>query len=226
MKTFRELEIFVNQEQSAAFISCLEENLTDGWKRNFEAEENSRGSMPEEQEYYYFTCSDKADRKAALVALIRKTADALYISNIIPTRPGNLTEDEYNLILNNFYEKIIKPTAQKMDIKTKRSKEIESVEDWLPEAALTKLRSFLSAANRFTGSHHAYDQERWFDFLLTAHRQKQKLDSSLLRKWLVEDEKWPETVAEDLAHEYSFGMKLLEYTAKESPNDSQTSNAQ
>ena len=57
---------------------------------------------------------------------------------------------------------------------------------------------------------HPLDRKRWNEFLTAAHREHAPLDSSLLERWLIEEEKWPADRAEELIRQYENGQQLLE----------------
>ncbi|MCP4155382.1 MAG: hypothetical protein GY757_47090, partial [bacterium] len=189
MKVFRDITINANKEKFSPLLDCLEKKFTNGWKRELATEEGAREFI--ETEFYYFACSAKDDREAAIVALVRKDSDTLRVSNIIPQDSSRLTLDQYNQVLVDFYETIIEPCAKELNIETTITKPRESINDWLSGDSLRKLESFLSAANISIGSSHPYDRRRWIEFLWTLHNEHRKLDDSRFEKWLIEDEKWP-----------------------------------
>ena len=57
---------------------------------------------------------------------------------------------------------------------------------------------------------HPADRKRWNEFLTSAYREKATLDSSMLQRWLIEEEKWPEDEAINLEIEYEHARDLLE----------------
>jgi hypothetical protein len=65
-------------------------------------------------------------------------------------------------------------------------------------------------ANKSTGASHPKDKERWFEFLISAHRTSARLDADLLARWLSEAEGWPEDTAHALAIDYEFALGLLQ----------------
>ena len=73
---------------------------------------------------------------------------------------------------------------------------------------MSALKSFSNNANMSTL--HPLDSERWRKFLLLAHKDKVDLDAQILTRWLVEEWRWPEDRAFDLAVEYEFARELLD----------------
>ena len=49
------------------------------------------------------------------------------------------------------------------------------------------------------------------EFVVAAHREGSRLDSTILRRWLIEDENWEPEVARQLAIEYEFGRDILAF---------------
>ena len=76
-------------------------------------------------------------------------------------------------------------------------------------AVAEALRRFSVLANKSTGASHPLDRDRWFDFILLAHRENAQLDASVLARWLSESEGWFEDCARDLAGEYERSRSLL-----------------
>ena len=54
------------------------------------------------------------------------------------------------------------------------------------------------------------DRERWNRFLTAAYNEGTSLDGPTLYRWLVENEKWPESDADNLADEYAHARELLD----------------
>src|SRR5436190_867887 len=57
----------------------------------------------------------------------------------------------------------------------------------LGETVFRALVAFSRSANRTTGSSHPMDRERWFAFLVAAHRSHVDLSVDVLAKWLALD---------------------------------------
>ncbi len=68
------------------------------------------------------------------------------------------------------------------------------------------------STNKSTGSSHPLDHQRWMDFILTAHLEGSRLDATSLRRWLIEIEGWSPEVADQLAGQYEFGGRLLNFS--------------
>jgi hypothetical protein len=134
-----------------------------------------------------------------------------YVPNINPLRVGQLTYAQYNAVLQDFVETIAAPIAPKFGFEVQASKPREALEDWLSDDAARKLRIFSDCANKSTGTGHPLDQARWFDFLITAHRENADLDAETLRRWLHEVDTWDEEWAHRLAGDYERSMDLLKY---------------
>lgn len=201
----------LNSEQAEELISRLEHRLANGWSRNKDREEEMRRAIVTSK-LYCFRCNKRNKREAASLYLARPgepSADLLYVSNIVPTDLRELTYDQYNFILIEFYDRFAKPVGDSMDIRVELSRAEQTLEDWLSPELANLLKLFSHAANKSTGSSHPMDRKRWFDFLIAMHRAHERLDTGLLERWLVEEEKWPEDIAFDLICEFEFSEGLL-----------------
>jgi hypothetical protein len=113
--------------------------------------------------------------------------------------------------LNDFRARFVQPAAERLHFNVNVTADHQSLEDWLPTAAVCALRAFSSSANKSTGSSHPFDRDRWFAFLALAYGHTEHFDTSRLMQWLVDIERWPEDEASNLVIEYEFGLGLIEY---------------
>jgi hypothetical protein len=212
VKVHQELTIGpLSGDQEANLITGLENRLSNGWSRDNDREEEMRRAIVTSK-LYCFRCNKRNKREAASLCLARPgdpSAGLLYVSNIVPTDLRELTYDQYNLILSEFHDRFAKPVGDSMGIRVELSRAEQTLEDWISPEIANLLKLFSHAANKSTGSSHPMDRERWFDFLIAMHRAHERLDTGLLERWLVEEEKWPEDIAIDLICEFEFSEGLL-----------------
>ncbi len=199
--------IKVPESQWDEFFSELEQSLKNGWTRNHEAE--SGPSM--EKVRRYFDCAATNQRKGAMLALVPSSEKpgTLYVSNVVPDETGRLTHEEYNAILKEFFDCFVVPVAKKLQVQATITPENRNIEEWLSPDSFRKLQIFSQMANKSTGSAHPLDQKRWFDFVIASVNNSDKLDSTLLGRWLVEEAGWSDKVAESLCIEFEQQTGLL-----------------
>lgn len=212
MNVFRDLYISVNAETMAAAIDEMEKALPAGWLRDKAAEARTQ-AFPStiKRATYCFACKKEKRRPAAMLILSQKDPDTFYISNIIPIERHQLEHAEYNSVLEEFYELVFKPFAEKSKLPHTVTGAEAGLEHWMDESTAELLREFLACANKGTGASHPIDRERWNSFILAAHRTNSTLDPSTLARWLVEVEEWSPEIAQQLAVEYESGRNLLLY---------------
>ena len=87
----------------------------------------------------------------------------------------------------------------------------QTIEDWVSTASAQRLRSFSGGANKSTGSSHPCDKQRWYDFVVSVHKNNDFLPASTLERWLIEEGGWGENQASELAIEYEQELGLLKY---------------
>jgi hypothetical protein len=189
----------------------VERSLTDGWFRDKETEKRLTAVHPAAAPSFCFGCFDDGNRPGATVILTAKGTDTLYASNIIPHSQHRLNYDQYNLVLEEFCERFLRPVAARTGVVVDLTDTQADLERWLSPAVAEHLRRFSSCANKGTGSSHPQDRERWNDFVLSAHQEKSPLDASILRRWLVAVGQWPPELADQLAVEYDYGRELLAF---------------
>jgi hypothetical protein len=137
-------------------------------------------------------------------------AEGYEVTNIVPRNVGELGEHRYNIALRDFVERVATPAAAEAGFTVEITPANQGLDDWLPGDAADALRHFSSAANKATGSSHSMDRQRWFNFLLEAHRSHGSLNTHKLVRWLTEIEHWSDEKADDLAVQYEFALGLLD----------------
>ncbi|MFH1701739.1 MAG: hypothetical protein ABIE07_14280 [Candidatus Zixiibacteriota bacterium] len=215
MKVFRDLEIIIKPDQIKDLIGKITDMLDANWTRNYQNEERVVKNLGRDVCFCFNRRNDKGVQ-ATMLVLMRNNDDKIYVSNIVPTAVGHITDDQYNQILVEFYDKFIDPLENELDFKGILSSDNQTIEDWVSEKCAGLLRTFSAAANKGTGSHHPCDQERWFEFIIEAQKQKPKLEAHVLERWLFEEEKWTEEIASELAFEYENGISLLDFYVRNS----------
>ena len=96
-----------------------------------------------------------------------------------------------------------------LKLSAKLSRQWQSLDEWFSPSTAQALRRFSNSANKSTGASHPRDQERWMEFLISAHHDGSDIDSDLLYRWLHEVEGWQEDGARDLLMDYDFARTLL-----------------
>jgi hypothetical protein len=206
MKVYRDLVFRGNRSALDRFVTDLEPRLTDGWTRYHARESEVRraalGTM------YCFSCTTAGQRPASELWVATQADGALYVSNILANEYSSLTYDQYNAIVQEFHDRFALPAARATGVEVELGKADPQIEDFLSAPTAKLLRSFSGLANR--SMLHPLDRERWNHFLTAAHRDAAPLSASMLQRWLIEEEKWPEDEAINLAIEYELARNLLE----------------
>lgn len=151
------------------------------------------------------------------------------VCNIVPLQKNQLTIDEYNQLLDLFYNDVAKAYGDiHEDIKVVGpSSDRFNPIDCISEEALKKLTLFCNSANKSTGSSHPSDEERWFDFICQTVDDGRIFDYDTLLEFLQDEEywgkkekgflgvigqfAWDEENAEKLASEYEDYVRILQY---------------
>ena len=131
------------------------------------------------------------------------------IANIVPLESGKINISEYNDILKDFLDSVVCPALQRHKFHVHTTKDRAILTDYMSQESAENLRRFSVLANKATGSSHPSDQDRWFDFILSVHRDSRAIDTSMLKRWLIEVERWGSDEALDLVIEYEFALELL-----------------
>ena len=151
------------------------------------------------------------------------------VGNIVPLRKSQLSIEEYNAVLDLFYEDIIAPNKSKLKgikIVGPESDVFDPLK-YISKEALKKLECFCNGANKTTGSSHPSDEERWFDFICQTVDDNQTFDFDTIYRFLMDEEywgkkeqgflgamghfAWDEEHAGELAAEYDNYVRILTY---------------
>lgn len=176
-------------------------------------------------------CGDRCD-KAELSIYVSEDAwrkGVVRVTNIVPLQKGHLTIEEYNSVLDRFYEDIIVPNKNRLvgiQVKGPTSGIFDPLE-CISKEALTKLELFCNSANKSTGSAHPCDEERWFDFICQTVDDNQVFDYDTIYRFLMDEEywgknndgyvgvigrsAWDQEKASELASEYDNYVRLLQF---------------
>jgi hypothetical protein len=149
------------------------------------------------------------DLRAARLTLWSRD-NGYYVSNIVPTEFGELGITQYNAILADFIERIVRPVAPRFDYQIDATEAHQNLEDWTSADAARKLRVFSTAANKSTGASHPMDERRWFEFIIAVHESKKTIATNRLTRWLHKIEGWDEESAHELAGKYETALGLLQ----------------
>jgi hypothetical protein len=212
MEVFREMYIRGDSNQLGTLMDAIGDSLPQGWHRRSGRENDIQAHMVGAKRVYCFVHDQEDDLPPSTILLAEREPGVLTASNIHPHKKRQLTHEEYNAILQEFCDRMVRPCAEKIGVRIELTASHADLSDWLSDTAAEKLRTFSTLANRRAGFLLPVDYERWLEFLVTANRERSKLDASTLRRWLVEIQGWSPEIAEQLAGEYAFGGELLTFS--------------
>ncbi|HHQ6722386.1 TPA: hypothetical protein ACSTNG_002148 [Serratia fonticola] len=207
LEVFQELLINVNIDLSLAREKIISK-VSVPWNNMIEEEKEIRSAAIDDEDVIVFSREpfDNVDESSLI---LWQDGNGYRVANIVPKNVGELGIKKYNLILRDFYEKIIKPLEKEEGFNVVISSNTQSLDDWLDESTAKSLNIFSRMANKYTGASHPLDQERWYSFLINAHKSSASLDAGQLSRWLIEVDNWPDEIARELAINYEFARGLL-----------------
>jgi hypothetical protein len=205
MKVFRNLNLIGTASEQTRLIDLVEQQLSNGWVRDREreAELKSRSGY----DYTTFTCSKTASRPAAELSFVTDENGDLNVSNIVPKGLGELSEDQYNAILEEFLTRFIEHAAKELDIQIITTPAEKSIDNAM-SLEMSKLLKQFSATGKASGGKHPLDERKFLNFIVQAHHERSLLDETELTELLLEDG-WSDSRAAELSSKYGFGRDLL-----------------
>lgn len=204
MKIYRDLVFCANRKELDDFIGRIESSLSHGWARSHAREKETHRAVLGPM--YCFSCTAAESRPACELWIATRSDGCLYVTNVLVQEQASLTHDQYNEIVREFCDRFARPASQGR-IKVELGDSDQRIEDFLTPSTTELLSNFSKLANR--AILHPSDRKRWNEFLTAVYRDRAALRPDTLQRWLVEEEKWPEDEAINLAIEYEHARDLL-----------------
>jgi hypothetical protein len=206
LEVFQDFEVRGARPKLTTFLSHLFRALPDGWSRDIGQEKRLKPQFQNARQFV-IQIAFKNERPAANLFLIVQES-TLKVTNVVPREPGKLTRAQYNSLVEEFAQSA-RPIANRLGLHTHITSNQTDIRVLLTPETFSALRAFSAMANKSTGSSHPMDRERWLRFLVLEHSGGARLDGEILRRWLIEEERWPENEAYDLESEFAFARDLL-----------------
>lgn len=226
MKTYRELYFKATPIQLSEFVKEIRKFAVGNWKVEKQTDRW--------KDYLFIDYIGEKVDKARVSIYIGDIAEdnEIKVGNIIPLEKNELSVDEYNSILMEFYDDVIKPYKEAgTDLSISQpSDDIFEPLTVISKEALDKLEIFCRGANKSTGSSHPCDKERWLDFVCQTVDDDRIFDSSTLASFLQDENywgvkledfigvmgnyAWDEEHAYELASEYESLCEVLQFYKK------------
>ncbi|MCK5565615.1 MAG: hypothetical protein KAJ07_10255 [Planctomycetes bacterium] len=204
MKVYQDLKLFLGDITKEQIIAKIDALLPSTWIRDTEREDQLKLYHNEKQ--YIYSTVNNPDLPNARLWLASNNEGGLYVSNIVPCEVGELTMEEYNLILNSFVDVL----KNDLSIKYELTKADKTLEDIMPPDVAQKLTVFSNNANKSTGYGHPCDFDRWLNFVIAFHQNKCERRTDLIERWLHEEAGWMWETASELACQIEYTVDLLE----------------
>lgn len=207
MKRYRDYKIELpNYETAMALLSCVENKATSIGMQVFD-QSKGKGTFGN---YIAFLINTEELPKVRLVLSVYKTEGifTLSIVNIVPTQDSgfsSLDKEVYNKILQYFVDSVLTPVnAGKYKVYT--NLESYTLEEQIP----LSWNAFFLWVDAFPLSHHPHDQERWMNFVIALHKNKEDLSISDFEEWLQTEKGWSYDEIDYFSSKLEYGLELLE----------------
>lgn len=132
------------------------------------------------------------------------------IVNIVPMPESGISHidySEYNKILDYFRDKVFYKIINDSHNHISENTEDFNIEEVIPYS-FSKLNTWLS---NFPLSGHPLDERRWYDFVISLHKNNEDLSIDVFKKYLQEKYNWEEDVVESFALKLESQLDLLDY---------------
>lgn len=131
------------------------------------------------------------------------------VTNIVPADIRELDVSQYNALLQDFVRHVVEPSQAEAGFTLELTEPVRALDTWISAEAAEALRRFSALANKSTTNSHPMDANRWEEFVVAVHREDERLNTEVLRQWLVEIDGWDDRSASKLVIDYEKGLSLL-----------------
>lgn len=148
-----------------------------------------------------------------LIVHISADKDIVSVVNIVPmpeSGVSHLSIVEYNRLLDTFRDKVFGQINQQWGNIIKENSEDYEISEIIP-LSFVKLDTWLS---NYPLSAHPLDRERWYDFVIALHTNKEHLSLNDFEEYIKENYEWEEKVVEEFSLKLESQLELLEYYDK------------
>ena len=194
LETLQELKIEGSKSDLEKFLKDLTGDLeSKGWKRNIDEEKEYEKYASSFDKMFIVSPPPEGDLRVKIIlASVGEEQRRYDLMNIIPLSRPSLDYDEYNMILNKFYDLFIKDKHKKYNLDVNLSEPRISLNEYLSDKSIRLLKDFSNLANKETGADYPPDRKRWNKFVLNVFRAGEELPPSILGRWLKEVGGWGE----------------------------------
>lgn len=220
MKLYQDFKIIL-QDNLVDFVNQLLEKIksSNKWYINEKLQKERVDNLGGWKDYIHCVTVSRLKYESEYLDVnvwLAKKDNEFEIVNITPNSYSSLSPEQYNFIIFNFENDIIKPLKDSFKFEVIKSKEELCIVDYLGKEGEQALLLFSNFANKSTGHSHPLDFDRWCDFIFKAHRISgdKRLPVGYLEGWLLENG-WPIDKAEELSLDYSYSMRLLDESDKQ-----------
>jgi hypothetical protein len=135
--------------------------------------------------------------------------DLYTVTNVVPTVNGQLTKDQYNQAVLDFYDRFVR-SREGPELVVSPPRGEEDLSEYLDEDGVQLLGAFSELANKSTGATHPLDAKRWRAFVIHCHVHGVDLPYDALYGALTEEFGWDGDDARELAGQYETFHELLQ----------------
>lgn len=189
------------------FVGRIEEDTREGWwNREPSVERNLQQVGIGRLGVFCYAWRGGPGRPAASVLMYRRSPGELSISSIVPALRMPLADEEYNNILADFEEKVLRPLAEGLDIKTTIvPPRIDRLGQSLSPDAFRKLNRFISMVDdraKLMKELPMDDRARWDEFWFQVYSDGSVINNNDLGDWLMKQGLSEEMASQLIARMY------------------------
>lgn len=208
MKTFKELKIISRLDKLILLVEKLQASHFETFQYESEKAQDYAKMIGLNLNQVLTFKTPKISGAVAYVWMVADDSE-LRITNITPNQSGQLSIEQYNAILDEFFVNVIKPSINEF-YQVIVSSDSKTIEDYAGSEVSKKLKIWINAANKSTLNTNHFDFERWASFVIEAHKYDSALNTTELEKYLIEEINIPDDdLVSKILIDYEYGRDLL-----------------
>ena len=100
---------------------------------------------------FCFTCTQGDGHPFARLILAQKDPQTFAVSNVIPVSKHQLAHGEYNAVVEDFYERVIRPSTSTTGMTCISTEARAELEHWMSAETAKRFRQFLASREQEHG---------------------------------------------------------------------------
>lgn len=211
MKVFRNYMIAGEHQVLLSVLENMKKHISSPFVYDgTETKTYARGIMRDDTEVACFKTKRVSLYESKVFVYV--SGNKLVVANVLSSMVASLGRERYNQVVEAFSVAVSDCLYGNIQVELSSSDFI--MEHQISAEAFSALRTWVETCPKDAPFDHPLDEERWFRFILAIKDSENRLDASVLGRWLREDMAWPigcDDQVDEIEDKYSYSIRLLKF---------------